>query len=476
MKILFVDAGEQVQEKWVAPLRAEGWGVVRARSIEDATKMMAFHGDTVKGFVVHERFVSFAEKGNLPFVVLTEKWTNQEILKHQNSSKSAVGYLPIKSDFHPILGMFTGRPKVKEAPPSLKEKGRTGMHLVEATGLFSKPEQTGHTASFALKSPGRVLGGGTAAALVREPVAEVPVAKPELVQPELIPSVSFLQDAPEAAEIEPEQPEVSPVDLGLETVAIRSTEELKFASLSDLAEEMKFEDSAEVGGEVLDFEGLTRKAQESEEPVLGAHRKVESSPDLETLKSYLSMREQDVAVLSGQLRSSKERTQQLEGLLKVEKARNAEIQEMLSKAEQRIKNYDLEKQVELEVMQKQVEDMSQHLKDKTEKARVIETKLRLMSEEVNKVKDRVRVDIRRIRVREKELEGQLEILKKDSGALLQARDEKILELKRRIDLLEFNMELVQEQYEKERRASDELKLKLKDAAQAMKQANGFLEQ
>jgi chromosome segregation ATPase len=180
--------------------------------------------------------------------------------------------------------------------------------------------------------------------------------------------------------------------------------------------------------------------------------------------------------LSGQLRSSKERTQQLEGLLKVEKARNAEIQEMLSKAEQRIKNYDLEKQVELEVMQKQVEDMSQHLKDKTEKARVIETKLRLMSEEVNKVKDRVRVDIRRIRVREKELEGQLEILKKDSGALLQARDEKILELKRRIDLLEFNMELVQEQYEKERRASDELKLKLKDAAQAMKQANGFLEQ
>jgi hypothetical protein len=86
------------------------------------------------------------------------------------------------------------------------------------------------------------------------------------------------------------------------------------------------------------------------------------------------------------------------------------------------------------------------------------------------------VDIRRIRVREKELEGQLEILKKDSSALLHARDEKILELKRRIDLLEFNMELVQEQYEKQCRQSDELKGKLRDAAQAMKQANGFLDQ
>ena len=464
MKILFVDAGEQVQEKWVAPLRAEGWGVVRARSIEDATKMMAFHGETVKGFVVHERFVSFAEKSNLPFVVLTEKWTNQEILKHQNSSKSAVAYLSVKSDFQPILGMFSGKPKSKEANPVAKEKGRTGMHLVEATGLFSKPEQTGHTASFALKSPMRVLGGGAAAAKIE---------LPEAVESEAsVLEVSEIAPAP----VEPELPEVAPVDLGLETVAIRSTEELKFANLSDLSEELKFDEPAEVGGEVLDFDGLTRKAQETEEPAFTAHRKVETSPDLETLKSYLSMREQDVAVLSGQLRSSKERTQQLEALLKVEKARNAEIQEMLTKSEQKIKNYDLEKQVELEVMQKQVEDMSQHLKDKTEKARVIETKLRLMSDEVNKVKDRVRVDIRRIRVREKELEGQLEILKKDSGALLQARDEKILELKRRVDLLEFNMELVQEQYEKERRASDELKLKLKDAAQAMKQANGFLEQ
>jgi len=86
------------------------------------------------------------------------------------------------------------------------------------------------------------------------------------------------------------------------------------------------------------------------------------------------------------------------------------------------------------------------------------------------------VDIRRIRVREKELEGQLEILKKDSSALLQARDEKILELKRRIDLLEFNMELVQEQFSKEKQSANDLKTKLKDAAQVMRQAGGLLGQ
>jgi hypothetical protein len=202
----------------------------------------------------------------------------------------------------------------------------------------------------------------------------------------------------------------------------------------------------------------------------------EANPDVEALRNYLAMREQDVAVLNGQIRSSKERLAQVEAEFRMEKSRNSELQELLSKAEQTIKNYDQDKRVDMEVVEKQVEDLDRQLKERTEKARTVEGKLRLMNEEVIKIKDRVRVDIRRIRVREKELEGQLEIMKKDSAALLQARDEKILELKRRVDLLEFNMELAQEQVEKERRLSDELRAKLRDAADAMKQANGYLEQ
>jgi chromosome segregation ATPase len=198
--------------------------------------------------------------------------------------------------------------------------------------------------------------------------------------------------------------------------------------------------------------------------------------DSETLRSYLALREQDVAVLSGQVRSSQERIQQLETLLKMEKARSTELTHVVSRQEQKITHYDQEKQVELDVLGRQIEDMDSQLKDRTDKARSIEAKLRLTMEEVGKVKERVRVDIRRIRVREKELESQLEVLKKDSSALLQARDEKILELKRKLDLLEFNMELVQEQFNKEKQSADDLKSRLKDAAQVMKQANGLLEQ
>jgi len=197
--------------------------------------------------------------------------------------------------------------------------------------------------------------------------------------------------------------------------------------------------------------------------------------DLETMKNYLALREQDVALLSGQMRSTQERVNQLELLLKAEKARSGELQHLVQKQEQQIKNFDRDKQIEFEVLQQQVEDLNLQLRERTDKARTIEAKLKVTVDEVDKVKERVRVDIRRIRVREKELEGQLEILKKDSTSLLVARDEKILELKRKIDLLEFNMELVQEQYGKERNQTEQLRHKLKEAASVMKRAGGLLD-
>jgi chromosome segregation ATPase len=175
------------------------------------------------------------------------------------------------------------------------------------------------------------------------------------------------------------------------------------------------------------------------------------------------------------MRSAQERVQHLETQLKLEKARSGELQQMVQKQEQQIRNFDRDKQVEFEVLFQQVEDLNLQLRERTDKVRTIEARLKITTDEVEKVKERVRVDIRRIRVREKELESQLEILKKDSTALLVARDEKIIELKRKIDLLEFNMELVQEQYGKERNITEQLRHKLKEAAGVMKRAGGLLD-
>ena len=471
MKILFVHPDEDVQQQWVAPLRAEGWGVVRVRNAEEASRMMIIHGG-LQGLAVHESFVPFAEKQSIPYVVVLQNWKEREIGVHQRSKTPALGYFLKSAGPAELIRVFSSGAAALPLPatgtdssvPIPEPQTQSGVRLQDATGYLRRPEKTKthSTASLSLKSPAILLGGKapvpaevsevrTGLSLVPEPEAADPVPEelPSLPPLEPVEEIEVLQSAPEETGI---------VD------RTRIDPEIDFSSLMEPTSDSPPGDfSLE-----QDFRSIADSILSKPAPV--------ETPDQEALKGYLALREQDVAVLSGQLRSSKERIQQLESLLKAEKSRGAEVQEALSRVEQRLKNYDREKQVEVEVAQKQLEDLERQLREKTDKARQIETRLRLTSEEVGKVKDRVRVDIRRIRVREKELEGQLEILKKDSSALLQARDEKILELKRRIDLLEFNMELVQEQYEKQCRQSDELKGKLRDAAQAMKQANGFLDQ
>ncbi len=492
MKILFVDNGADLQQKWIEPLRSKGWGVVRARSLEDADRMMSFHGDALQAIVVGEKFISFAEKNDLVFVVLTTSWTNKEIIAHQNSEHSAVGYVPYSGSPGELMKLF-------EDGSALKGTGTDGISLDAYNDMLAKPEVFSKGGGFQLDGPSVALGGIAFSAppmqmhsapasshevqeidlgsddleVAPEPVEaieEVSIPLPELeVSPQLV-------EAPKA----PEMPATMILDPTRLSVGLDAANASNAAL--NLDEEADFDMS-----EVSSLDDLLGSAKEPSynpqafAPTTPSQLAINPTPssqvsDVTTLKSYLALREQDVAVLTGQVRSSQERIQQLEQLLQVEKARCTELAHMVSKQEQTIKNYDLEKRVELEVLEKQSEDMSGQLRERTDKFRAVEAKLRLASEEVTKIKDRVRVDIRRIRVREKELENQLEVLKKDSSSLIQARDEKVLDLKRKIDLLEFNMELVQEQYSKERETSDNLRGRLKDAVTVMKQAGGFLEQ
>jgi chromosome segregation ATPase len=63
---------------------------------------------------------------------------------------------------------------------------------------------------------------------------------------------------------------------------------------------------------------------------------------------------------------------------------------------------------------------------------------------LEKIKERLeqkaRIDISQVRQREKELESKLELMAMDVDSQVHSRDQKILELRRKIDALEFNME------------------------------------
>jgi len=107
---------------------------------------------------------------------------------------------------------------------------------------------------------------------------------------------------------------------------------------------------------------------------------------------------------------------------------------------------------------KEIDELKEKTKQSDDKKVVYEEKLRKYQKEVDRLNHKLRIDFNQIRQREKELEGQLELQSLDSENQIKARDKKILELKRKIDSLEFNMENAQI---KEQRSRDD-KNKLED--------------
>jgi CheY-like chemotaxis protein len=200
------------------------------------------------------------------------------------------------------------------------------------------------------------------------------------------------------------------------------------------------------------------------------------APDTETLKKYLLLREQDVAVLSSQLRTTQEQVKHLESNLREERGRAAHLTHVNHEQAQKIGDFEKNQSVTVESLQNEINDLRFELKSRSDRARALEAQVRGSTEEIERLKERVRLDIRKIRVREKDLENKLEIARKDSEALIAARENKIMELKRKLDLIEFNLDLIQNQYAKEKEVSATLRERLIKAAQVVRVAGGLLDQ
>lgn len=103
-----------------------------------------------------------------------------------------------------------------------------------------------------------------------------------------------------------------------------------------------------------------------------------------------------------------------------------------------------EAKIEISILKKrhssEMDEMKYRLRITDEKKLYSEEKARKLQKEFDRLQSKVRIDFNQIKQREKELESQLELAKMDSESQVQSRDKKILELKRKIDQLEFNME------------------------------------
>lgn len=199
------------------------------------------------------------------------------------------------------------------------------------------------------------------------------------------------------------------------------------------------------------------------------------APDVEVLKKYLMLREQDVAALSVQLQNAHEQVARAEAELQEERANNATLHHLCEEQRRKISDADHLRTEGEAILKAEIDELRFQLRAKDDHVRAVEVQMREAIDETERLKERVRTDIRKIRNREKELESRLEMVRRDSEALMGAREVKIVELKRRLDLLEFNMDLLQDQYKKEQEHAHGLKQRLTQVAQAVRVAGGLLD-
>lgn len=138
-----------------------------------------------------------------------------------------------------------------------------------------------------------------------------------------------------------------------------------------------------------------------------------------------------------------------------------------------------ERKIELTIIRRKLNEEINELKDRLklhdEKRLILEEKNRLLHQELDKAAQKNKIDVKKVQMRERELEQKLELLKADAETQIRNRDLKILELKRKIDAMEFDMESISQQEKRSVESRYELEDKLDKAIKTLRSAITVLE-
>ncbi len=199
-----------------------------------------------------------------------------------------------------------------------------------------------------------------------------------------------------------------------------------------------------------------------------------SGEELEVFKRYVSIKDRELReaqaateALRRQIRYFDERLKKSEEerrnlLLKVE---STEI-ELRTVADKKDEN-----RVQLKSVEGHYDEKIKELQIQLESSQFQAGKL---DKKLIDFRERVRNDLQKIRSRERELASRLEIQKRDAEALLSAKDERLLNQKREMDRLEFELDSLKERLMDDAQKGEERRRRVSRALQSLKLAQSIL--
>ncbi|RZA06410.1 MAG: hypothetical protein EOP11_10455 [Proteobacteria bacterium] len=199
------------------------------------------------------------------------------------------------------------------------------------------------------------------------------------------------------------------------------------------------------------------------------------SEDVEVLRKYLRIKEEQLNISDderSELTRENERLQKdahaLQMRLRELEHLEGELTKKIAYMEEDRRNNDFRQRQEKE-------ERDRESRNQAERVKALELQVSDTGEKYENLRVRVRKDIRKIRENERDLEARLELLRRDSETLLRTRDERVLEMQRKIDALEFDLDQVQDSKVQAQVEAERYLAKLSRVARALHVATGIIE-
>ena len=166
--------------------------------------------------------------------------------------------------------------------------------------------------------------------------------------------------------------------------------------------------------------------------------------DADILRKYLAIKEEQLEISESEREELSRENERLQKDAQLLQMKLREFEHMHDELEKKVASMEEEKAEAARQRLQEQEEAERQSKLDNDRIKALEGQVSEAGEKYENLRGRVRKDIRKIRENERDLEARLELLRKDSSTLLQARDEKVLELQRKIDALEFDLDQIQD--------------------------------
>ncbi len=200
-----------------------------------------------------------------------------------------------------------------------------------------------------------------------------------------------------------------------------------------------------------------------------------STNQVDILKRYIEIKELELRDLKHQQQQYQDHTEKsavkIDGFIKHNRLLAAQLEE----AQRNIARVQAEMEEERREHQEQITLLRSDFEEKLKQAGATQDQVKDLIRKREEFKEKVREDLKRIKLKERELENKYELLKNDTQTLLDAKDKQILDLRKKADALDLELETFDEQLRENSAILNEVSIKKRRLIETLKIAITLLE-